>query len=246
MSHRNRNCDCKKCVSEEQCNERITSNKIIVECISEFVQHKTPCFQKEEIHSHNGETDSHNRETYSNNRETDSHNRETHSPNRETDSYNCGTPSMFVWSSMKQTNRDIRRFQYVTFENPPIGPVNSGWTIYTQQNYQYPTNFIVPVCGWYMITYSVVICPGSCSCESIILLTHKGVEIAGSSTLVKGEAHKTVLANLTGGDSIALLFWSSDKLTQLGVTFHSTGIMPSGSSPKEVTASISFTKLSNR
>jgi hypothetical protein len=54
----------------------------------------------------------------------------------------------------------------------------------------------------------------------------------------------SVLVNLSLNDEISLLFWSGDKGSHIGDPSHLTGKLPNGSTPKEATASIVFTKIS--
>jgi hypothetical protein len=46
------------------------------------------------------------------------------------------------------------------------------------------------------------------------------------------------------GDSVSLMFWSTDLGTQIGDPTFIKGTLPSGAVPTEATASIVFTKLS--
>lgn len=158
--------------------------------------------------------------------------------------------SMFVWSSLKQQIKNTTQFQYVTFENSPIGSNNATWTIFTQSNYQYPTNFIVQISGWYIITYKIDIRTPKCSTESAIILTRNGTEITGSMSLAKSIESNTqssitnsILVDLTIGDSIALLWWSNEHTAQIGSSYNIIAILPNGAIPRETSASIIFTKI---
>ena len=171
---------------------------------------------------------------------------------------NAAISSIYVWSNVIQNNINNTKFQYITFENAPIGPTGSGWTSTTQSGYTNPTNFIVPNNGWYLLTYKIDVRSGSGSAPSsstdcATVLTKNGVQISGSTTLVEAPEtnhiytiSNTVLANLLLGDSIALLFWSGDIGSHLGDPSFIKGQLPVGSIvPSEATASIVFTKISS-
>ena len=150
----------------------------------------------------------------------------------------------------------MANFQYVTFEKTPIGPTGSGWTTSTQSGYSAPTDFIVPLNGYYLLTYKLDVRSGgnqtpTSSTDCSTVLTRNGSQIDGSCTLVEApEANhiytisNTVLVNLVAKDSIALLFWSSDSNTRIGDPSFVKGILPSGGTPIEATASIVFTRIS--
>jgi len=171
---------------------------------------------------------------------------------------NAAISSIFVWSSAIQINLNISFFQYVTFEQPFIGPIGSGWTTSIELGYTQPTTFIVPSTGYYLLTYKLDVRSGggqspSTRTNASSLLIKNGVEIAGSTTLVEApEANhiytisNTVLANVTVGDRLSLLFWSNDIGTRIGDPTFLTGFLPGGTTrPTEATASIVFTKISN-
>jgi hypothetical protein len=231
MSDRNRNCGCKKCTLEEKDSDKNLYSKIIIESRNEYeftnvntLTYPSDCGENGKIQEKN---------CYDKEEKQEKH------QEKET--------SMFVWSSLKQQINDICRFQYVTFENPPIGPINSAWTIYTQPNYAYPTNFISQISGWYNITYNIHIYSGKCSSDCASVLTLNGTEITGSMNFNKINEYcsnsNTVLVNLTKGDSIALLFWSNEQFSEIGNQCIKTGILPSGIRPKETSASIIFTRI---
>jgi hypothetical protein len=167
---------------------------------------------------------------------------------------NTAISSMFVYSSVKQLNLNVVTFQYVTFENPLIGPIGSGWTSAIQSGYTQPTTFIVPSSGFYLLTYKLDVrsggrqIPNNTDCSTV--LTRNGIEIAGSATLVEAPdvnhiytISNTVLVDLTVGDQISLLFWSNDLGTCIGDPIFLNGILPNGNVPLEATASIVFTKI---
>ena len=169
---------------------------------------------------------------------------------------NAAISSMFVYSSVKQLNINVVTFQYVTFENPLIGPVGSGWTSAIQSGYTQPTTFIVPSSGFYLLTYKLDVrsgggqSPSNTDCSTV--LTRNGNEIVGSATLVEAPEvnhiytiSNTVLVDLTVGDRISLLFWSNDLGTCIGDPIFLKGILPNGNVPNEATASIVFTKISS-
>jgi hypothetical protein len=171
---------------------------------------------------------------------------------------NANITSIFVWSALRQNNLDNSKFQYVTFENAPIGPSGSGWTTSTQTGYSAPTNFIVPTNGYYLVTYKLDVRsgPGSSpnnNTDGATVLTRNGVQISGSTTLVEAPESNhvytisnSVLANFFAGDSISLMFWSTDAGTHVGDPGNITGILPVGSIvPTEATASIVFLRISN-
>ena len=157
---------------------------------------------------------------------------------------------------MSQNNLSVTTFQYVTFDNAPIGPTGSGWTSSTQAGYSNPTNFIVPSNGFYLLTYKLDVrsggnqTPNYTDCATVLI--RNGAQIPGSTTLVEApEAghiytiSNTVLVNLSTNDSISLLFWSNDLGSHIGDPGYLTGKLPvSGIVPTEATASIVFTKIS--
>jgi hypothetical protein len=169
---------------------------------------------------------------------------------------NAAISSIFVWSNIKQNNMNNSNFQYVTFENSPIGPSGSGWTSAIEFGYSEPTNFIAPSDGYYLLTYKLDVMSGggssptsSTNCATV--LTQNGVQINGSTTLVKAPEtnhiytiSNTVLVDLSASDSVSLLFWSGDIGTHIGEPSLVTGILPSGQVPTEATASIVFTRIS--
>lgn len=168
---------------------------------------------------------------------------------------NAAISSIFVWSAILQPNINVANFQYVIFENTPIGPTGSGWTSTTQPGYSAPTNFIVPSNGFYLLTYKLDVrsggnqTPNNTDCSTV--LTRNGIQINGSATLVEApeENHiytisNTVLTNLSLGDNVSLLFWSSDLGTHIGDPSFLKGKLPGGVVPNEATASIVFTKIS--
>ena len=74
------------------------------------------------------------------------------------------------------------KFQYVTFEHPPIGPSGFGWTTSTESGYSAPTNFIAPTNGWYLLTYKLDVRSGggtspSSSTDCSTVLTNNGIQI---------------------------------------------------------------------
>jgi hypothetical protein len=220
MEHRKCGCNCKNSDIEHNL-ERTGHGNIVIECRNE-------CEIKHYTFQHSKEEEQHTIEKVE------------HAENT----------SMFIWSLSKQTNRDVNRFQYVTFENPPIGPINSGWSVYTQPTYQYPTNFIVQISGWYTIAYKLDAIAEKCSSECAVVLSRNGSDIFGSLTkLTLTEPNisysntNTVLVELAKGDSIALLFWSNNHTTQIGKTHCMKAIMPNGTFPKETTASLLITKI---
>ena len=159
---------------------------------------------------------------------------------------------------MSQNNLSVANFQYVTFNIPPIGPIGSGWTTFTQPLYSNPTNFIVPSIGFYLLTYKLDVRSGggqiptsNTNCATV--LTKNGIQIPGSGTLVEAPENNhiytisnTILVNLLVGDSISLLFWSNDIGTRIGDPDNLTGKLPLGLvTGMEATASIVFTKISS-
>jgi hypothetical protein len=163
---------------------------------------------------------------------------------------------MFVYSSVAQLNRNIKLFQYVTFENPLIGPIGSGWTTLIEPSYSNATTFITPSNGYYLLTYKVDVrsggseSPNNTNCATV--LTKNGTTIVGSATLVEAPEtnhiytiSNTVLVNIVVGDRISLLFWSSDSGTRIGDPLFIKGLLPNGSIPIEATASIVFSKISS-
>ena len=169
---------------------------------------------------------------------------------------NAAISSIFVWSAALQKNINIAKFQYVTFENNLIGPTGSGWTSAIEPGYTFPTNFIVPKNGFYLLTYKLDVRSGSgqtpnyTNCTTV--LTMNNIVIPGSTTLVEAPEtghiytiSNTVLVHLNLKDSISLLFWSTDSNTQIGDPSFVKGILPSGLIPVEATASIVFSCISN-
>jgi hypothetical protein len=165
--------------------------------------------------------------------------------------------SVFSWSSAKQANKDITKFQYVTFEQSLIGPAGNGWITETESGYTAPTDFIVPSNGFYLITYKLDVRAGgdvspssNTDCTTVLILN--GVQIAGSTTLVEAPEtnhiytiSNTVLVFMNISDSVSLMFWSTDPGTQIGDPTFIKGTLPNGSVPIESTASIVITKLSS-
>ena len=114
----------------------------------------------------------------------------------------------------------------------------------------------MPSSGFYLLTYKIDVrsggnlVPGS-NTDCATVLTKNGNEINGSSTLVEAPESNhiytisnTVLVNLSVNDQISLLFWSGDIGSRIGDPFYLKGKLPNGSTPKESTASIVFTKIS--
>jgi hypothetical protein len=145
----------------------------------------------------------------------------------------------------------------VFFENSPIGPAGSGWTTVTDPSFTYPTAFVVPSSGFYLLTYKIDVrsggnlLPGS-NTDCATVLTRNGNEINGSSTLVEAPEtnhiytiSNTILVDLSLNDHISLLFWSGDIGSRIGDPSFLTGKLPNGSKPSESTASIVFTKISS-
>jgi hypothetical protein len=168
-----------------------------------------------------------------------------------------GISSIFAWSNIIQENINDTVFQYVTFENGPIGPSGNGWTTSIEFGYLNTTDFIVPSNGYYLLTYKLDVrsgggVPPSTSTDCSTVLTRNGNEIQGSCTLVEApEANhiytisNTVLTNLIVGDQISLLFWSSDPKSKIGDPSFVKGLLPNGQIPLEATASIVFTRISD-
>jgi hypothetical protein len=153
---------------------------------------------------------------------------------------------------------DISRYQFVTFENPPIGPVGSGWTTSTETGYSQPTTFIVPASGYYLVAYKIDVRSGnknqSSANNSSAVLTQNGITIKGSTSLVVSsesnniyDISNTILCGLNINDKISLLFWSSNLSARIGDPSSITGILPSPSTevPKEATASITITRITS-
>ena len=144
----------------------------------------------------------------------------------------------------------------MTFEKPLIGPVGFGWTTAIESGYTQPTTFITPSTGYYLLTYKLDIRSGGSQSPSTrtncaTVLTRNGVQINGSTTLVEAPESNhiytisnTVLASLTVGDRISLLFWASDQGTRIGDPTFITGLLPNNTIPTESTASLVFTKIS--
>ena len=141
---------------------------------------------------------------------------------------NAAISSIFVWSDLSQNNVNVSKFQYVYFENSPIGPAGAGWSTFTDPSFAYPTAFIVPVSGFYLLTYKLDVRSGGgslplSSTDGSTVLTRNGNEIPGSSTLVEAPEtnhiytiSNTVLVDLSFNDKISLLFWSGDAVTRIG------------------------------
>jgi len=173
---------------------------------------------------------------------------------------NAAISSVFAWSEVIQTNINVTKFQYVTFEHAPTGPTGYGWTTSIQNGYTHTTNFYAPVTGWYLLTYKIDVRSGSDSLttptDCATVLTQNGVQIPGSATLVEApeENHiytisNTVLSALNANDSVALLFWSNYSGTHIGDPTFLKGFLPgpsgaTGPAPTEATASIVFTRIS--
>jgi hypothetical protein len=170
---------------------------------------------------------------------------------------NAAISSIFVWSDLSQNHTSITTFQYVYFENVPTGPAGSGWTTITDPSFTHPTAFVVPSSGFYLLTYKIDVrsggnlVPGSNS-DCATVLTKNGNEINGSATLVEAPEtnhiytiSNTVLVDLSFNDRISLLFWSGDIGSHIGDPSFLTGKLPNGNIPKESTASIVFSKISN-
>jgi hypothetical protein len=168
---------------------------------------------------------------------------------------NAAISSIFVWSDLSQNNLNASKFQYVYFENAPIGPVGSGWTTFTDASFSNPTAFIVPESGFYLLTYKLDVRSGGgtlpiTSTDGATVLTRNGNAIPGSSTLVEAPESNhiytisnTVLVDLDLNDQISLMFWSEDIGTRIGDPIQLTGKLPNGNSVPEATASIVFTKI---
>jgi hypothetical protein len=162
-----------------------------------------------------------------------------------------------VWSNLLQNHTSVTNFQYVFFENNPIGPSGSGWTTITDPSFSYPTGFVVPTNGYYLLTYKIDVRSGGnqlplTSSDCATVLTRNGNEIQGSSTLVEAPEtnhiytiSNTILVDLSLNDTISLLFWSADLNSRIGDPTLLKGILPNGSTPHEATASIVFTKISS-
>jgi hypothetical protein len=139
----------------------------------------------------------------------------------------------------------------VSFEQQPVGQT---WSTQTEPTYSAPTNFIVPTDGVYLLTYKLDVRSGRGEVshnDSATVLTRNGVEIPGSSTLVEApvENHvytisNTVLCDLSGNDSVSLMFWSNNIGSRIGDPTFLKGTLPSGVIPTEATASIVFTRIS--
>jgi hypothetical protein len=134
--------------------------------------------------------------------------------------------------------------------------LGSGWTTITDPSFNHPTAFVVPSSGFYLLTYKIDVrsggnlIPGNNS-DCATVLTRNGNEISGSSTLVEAPEtnhiytiSNSILVNLSLNDHISLLFWSGDIGSHIGDPSNLTGKLPNGSTPKESTASIVFTKIS--
>lgn len=168
---------------------------------------------------------------------------------------NAAISSIYSWSAVMQSNKNITNFQYITFEKPLIGP-GVGWTTSKQPGYSNTTDFIVPLSGFYLLDYKVDVRSGegsspNSSNNSATGLTRNGVQIDGSFTLVEApeENHiytlaNTILAHLDVGDKIALVFWSSDIGAQVGDPTFLKGKLPVGNVvPTETTAAIRISRI---
>lgn len=132
------------------------------------------------------------------------------------------------------------------------------WSTSTQTGYTSPTNFIVPTNGYYLVTYKLDVRSGVGSLpvsnsDAATVLTRNGIQISGSTTLVEAPESNhvytisnTILVDFFAGDSISLMFWSSDSGTRIGDPTYISGTLPGSSVvPTEATASIVFLKISN-
>jgi hypothetical protein len=122
--------------------------------------------------------------------------------------------------------------------------------------YNAKTTFIVPSSGYYLLTYKVDMMAGGSGTGKgnySTILTNKGVAIEGSCTLVESPdsnhmytISNTVLSSLTANDTISLLVWARNgNGAQIGSPTDQSGLLPSGVTPKQATATIVFTRLSN-
>jgi hypothetical protein len=133
----------------------------------------------------------------------------------------------------------------VSFENGPIGPTASEWTV-TSNN-----NFIVPANGYYQISYKIDAKAGTGRPDYVAtVLTQNGTEIPGSCTLNKThepntmyELSNTILVNLVAGDSVSLLVWAANDTLVVGNPPGVAGKLPNGSTPTKATATIVFSRV---
>jgi hypothetical protein len=173
----------------------------------------------------------------------------------------AGIESAFVWSSQKQTIKNIQAFQYVTFNKPLIGPTGFSFSSSTESGYTSPTTFtLTKNNGFFLITFKIDVRSGEADVptsytDSAAVLTLNSVEIPGSCSLVQapGDRHlysisNTVLLRLAVGDKISLLAWVSDSDGSIGDPSALSifqPVMPSGAVPNEAVASLVFTRISN-
>jgi hypothetical protein len=167
---------------------------------------------------------------------------------------NIPVSSIFCWSHIIQPNINTTYFQYIVFEQPLVCPLESGWTTAISPGYTYPTIFIVPNSGYYLLTYKLDICSNTITnTQSAAVLTLNGIQINGSTTLVEAfeTTHtctitNTILVKLNTDDNVSLLFWSSYIGTQIGSSSTSlTGLLPNNTTPNQATATLTITKISN-
>jgi hypothetical protein len=146
------------------------------------------------------------------------------------------------------------KFQYVTFENPLVGPPSNGWTTGTEAGYTSPTTFIAPSTGYYKIDYKVDVNADGLNGNNVAAISTtlicNGAEINGSVSLGQISKDKggfvltaSVIVSLATNDRISLLFWSNDTDAKIGEPALITGLLPGGAVPVETTASISFIKI---
>jgi hypothetical protein len=173
----------------------------------------------------------------------------------------AGIESAFVWSSQKQTIKNIQAFQYITFNKPLTGPTGFSFSSSTESGYTSATTFtLTKNGGYFLITFKIDVRAGEADAptnvtDSSAVLTLNGTEIPGSCSLIQspGDRHlysiqNTVLLRLAVGDKISLLAWVSDSDGSIGdpsalSVFQPT--LPSGAIPSEAVASLVFTRISN-
>lgn len=135
---------------------------------------------------------------------------------------NAAIASIFLWTNTSQvktmTGMTNDKFQAVAFEQTPVGPPGSGWSVVGGSS---NTQFTCTQSGWYLMTYKVDVRTNSAGVSptpdytrAAAALMKNNMEITGSGSAAQApdtshmySISNTVLVQYTAGENIGVQWW---------------------------------------
>lgn len=135
---------------------------------------------------------------------------------------NAAISSIFLWTNTSQVKTMSagvnNKFQAVSFEQTPLGPPGSGWSVVGGSG---DTQFTCTQSGWYLMTYKVDVRTNSAGVSptpdytrAAAALMKNNMEITGSGSAAQApdtshmySISNTVLVQYTAGENIGVQWW---------------------------------------